>query len=156
MKLNKLQMELANYLLQGHAHAPLQAAVKDFPEKLMNKKAAGLPYTAWQLLEHIRISQWDMIDFCVNKNYKELEWPKDYWPKKNANKKMWAASLKQYQKDLAVMVKLVKNPKTDLFAKIPWGSGQTIFKEALQIIDHNAYHTGEIILLRRVFGAWKS
>jgi hypothetical protein len=151
----KLRKELAEYLKHGHAHPPLSDAVMNFPSELINKHMEGLPYTAWQLLEHIRISQWDMIDFSKNPKYKELDWPKDYWPEIKGTKQSWNKSFEKYKKDLEIMVKLIENPKRDLFSPIPWGNGQTIMKEALQIIDHTSNHAGQLVMLRRIFGIWK-
>jgi hypothetical protein len=151
----KLKQALAGYLAQGHAHAPLSAIVAGFPAALMNRKLAGLPYTAWQVLEHIRIAQKDMADFSRNPDYQELEWPKDYWPNTKATPAAWARSFRDYEKDLREMIAFVKSPKTDLFAPIPWGTGQTVFKEVLQIVDHAAYHAGELVLIRRLAKSWK-
>jgi len=154
---NKLRQELIHYLERPHTHAVLADAVKDFPDKLMNEKPLNIPYSFWQMLEHIRISQWDMIDFIRNPNYKEIEWPKDYWPDDNekATAKMWNDAVKKFEQDLADLKKIIEDPKTDLFAPIPHGSGQTIFREALQIIDHASYHMGQLIVMRRMVGEWK-
>lgn len=151
----KLRQELVKYLEHGHTHTPLSEAVRDFPAELLNKRVKGLPYSAWQLLEHIRISQHDMIDFIKNPSYKELEWPKDYWPIGQGTKQNWNKSFEEYKKDLEALVKIVKNHKNDLFSPIPWGNGQTIMKEVLQIIDHASNHAGQLILMRRLFGIWK-
>jgi hypothetical protein len=151
----KLRQELVKYLEHGHTHPSLEEIVKDFPAELLNKRTKGLPYTAWQLLEHIRISQWDMIDFIKNPNYKELEWPRNYWSTKEATKQDWNKSFEEYKKDLKTLVKIIENPKNDLFAPIPWGSGQTTIKEVLQIVDHASNHSGQLVLMRRLFGIWK-
>jgi hypothetical protein len=113
-------------------------------------------YTPWHLLEHIRITQWDILEFITNPNYKEISWPDDYWPKKNkkVTKKEWENTINQYQKDNQMLQKIVSNPKTDLYAKIPHGTGQTIFKEILLVCDHNAYHLGEFAIMRQVMGTW--
>jgi len=131
--------------------------VKGIPEKIMNKKVSGVPYSLWGLLEHIRVTQHDMVDFITNPDYKELSWPDNYWPdpKAKATKKIWNESAKGYITDLDTFKTIIKNPTVDLSTPIAWGDGQTIFREALQIIDHTSYHTGEFILLRRALGAWK-
>lgn len=152
-----LRKELISYVEHPHTHMTFADAVKNFPEKLMNEKPHGLPYTFWQLLEHIRISQIDMIDFLQNANYKELSWPKDYWPDgdQKATAKMWNDAVKQYEKDIEKLKKIIEDPKTDLHAPIPHGQGQTIFREVLQIIDHASYHMGQFIVMRRLIGEWK-
>lgn len=152
----ELKKALLDYLESPRTHAPFEAAVKDFPVALINKKLPGVPYTPWMLVEHIRRSQHDMVDFIRNKDYEGMEWPKDYWPdiKEKADKRMWAASATAFKKDAATLRAILKKPRTDLFAKIPWGEGQTVFREVMQIIDHNAYHIGELVLLRRAMGDW--
>jgi len=138
-------------LLEGRsAHVDLESGLKDFPIERINDKPAGLPYTAWQLLEHIRIAQWDILDFSRNPNYKEMKWPDDYWPKDEGTSKKWKESLKQVMTDLKEMRDLVADERTDLFAKIPHGGGQTILREAMLIADHNAYHLGQLVLLKKM------
>ena len=153
----QLRKELLGYLEKPHTHGPLSHIVKDFPERLINEKPAGLPYSFWQMLEHIRISQFDMVDFIRNPNYKEMEWPKDYWPadSEKATMKMWNESVKKYNEDVDALRKIIEDPKTDFFAPIPHGSGQTIFREVIQIVDHASYHLGELLVMRRVAGDWK-
>ena len=139
-------------LLEGKsAHIDVESALEDFPVDRINDKPSGSPHSAWQLLEHIRIAQWDILDFSRNPNYKEMKWPDDYWPTDDGNAESWNRSLKQILGDLQEMRELVSNEKTDLFAKIAWGTGQTILREALLIADHNAYHLGQLVLLRRMF-----
>ena len=111
----------------------------------------GSPHTAWQLLEHIRIAQWDILEFSTNPDYKELKWPDDYWTNPEGTPEDWRSSAKQVLRDLESMRDLVADEKTDLYAKIPWGDGQTILREAMLIADHNAYHLGQIVLLGRIF-----
>ncbi len=151
-----LRTELINYLNSSFTHISIYDAVKGLPENLINSKPINVPYSFWQLLEHIRISQFDMIDFIRNPGYKELEWPKDYWPSsdKIATKEMWDGSISQIKRDLNTLENIINNPLTDLFAPIPNGQGQSIFKEVLQIIDHAAYHTGIFILMRRAMNTW--
>jgi hypothetical protein len=146
------------YLLRGGgAHLSFDKAIAGLPAKLRGAKPAGLPYSPWRLLEHMRICQWDILDFCRNPHYKTLKFPDDYWPKEDAppSATAWNASIKSFQNDLKEMEKLVDDPKTDLFARIPHGDGQTILREALLVADHNAYHLGQLIVVRRMLGAWK-
>ena len=139
-------------LLEGKsAHIDIESALKDFPLERINDKPAASPHSAWQLLEHIRIAQWDILDFSRNPEYKEMKWPDDYWPMKDGTAESWKASVKQVLDDLQAMRDLVADEKTDLYAKIAWGDGQTVLREALLIVDHNAYHLGQIVLLRRIF-----
>ena len=143
-------------LAGGGAHADFNAAVRGLPPKLRGARAPGLPHTAWQLLEHLRRAQWDILDFSRNPKYKPLRWPDDYWPKQEAPRTgEWDKSVRQFRADLAAMRKLVANPRTDLNAPLAWGDGQTILREALLMADHNAYHIGQMVLVRRALGAWE-
>lgn len=153
----QLRKELQNYLEHPHTHMPFTEAVKNFPEKLMNEKPHALPYTFWQMLEHIRVSQFDMVDFIHNPEYKEMNWPADYWPdaKEKATAKMWNDAVAKYEKDYEKLIKLVKDPESNLFSPIPNGTGQNILREVLQIIDHTSYHMGQFIVMRRLVGEWK-
>lgn len=152
-----LRKALIGYLEHPHTHASFVDAVKNFPEKMMNEKPMGLPYSFWQMLEHIRISQFDMVDFMHNPGYKEMEWPKDYWPadSEKADAKMWNDAVKKYEKDYDALIKILRDPKFDILSTIPHGQGQTILREVLQIIDHNSYHLGQFIVMRRLAGEWK-
>ena len=152
-----LREHLLELLGGAHAHAPFGKVVADFPAKLRGEIPKGLPHSAWMLLEHIRLAQWDILDFSRNPKYKELKWPDDYWPKSAAppSEAAWDKSVKSFHGDLAAMKKLVEDPKTDLFAKIPWGDGQTILREAMLIADHNSHHLGQLIDVRRLLGIWK-
>ena len=154
---DKILRDHVLYLLKGHgAHAGFEDAIKNFPAELRGKKVKGLPHTAWMLLEHMRIAQWDILDFSINPKYKTMKWPEDYWPGSAAppSSAAWNNSIIDFNKDLRAMEDLVANPKTDLFQKIPWGEGQTILREALLIADHNSYHVGQLVTLRRLLGAW--
>jgi hypothetical protein len=117
-----------------------------------------MPHSPWMLLEHLRIAQGDILEFCRNPKYKAPKWPEDYWPKTDAppSDGSWGKSIKAFRKDLIAMQDLVANPKTDLYAPIPWGDGQTILREAFLVADHNAYHIAQLIDVRRLLGAWKS
>ena len=146
------------YLLGGGgAHLKFDEAIAEFPPALRGKPVERLPYTAWQLLEHMRIAQWDILDFTRNPNYKEMKFPDDYWPSSAAppDEAAWEGSVAAFHRDLAEMQKLVADPGTDLYARIRWGDGQTVLREALLVADHNAYHLGQIVLLRRLLGEWE-
>jgi hypothetical protein len=146
------------YLLDGGgAHAKFEDVVKDFPVKARGQKPAGLPHSPWMLLEHMRLAQWDILEFSRNPKHESPEWPEGYWPKTEAppSASAWETSLNNFGKDLKAMRDLVEDPKTDLFAKIPGGDGQTILREALLLADHNAYHLGQLVDAKRALGAWK-
>ena len=152
-----LRKHLVELLDGGHAYAPFDEIIADFPAKLRAKKPSGLPHSAWMLLEHMRIAQWDILDFSRNPKYVAPKWPEDYWPESPslASTAAWDKSVQSFRDDLGAMKTLVSDPKTDLFAKIPWGDGQTILREALLIADHNSHHLGQVIDVRRLLGIWK-
>ncbi len=146
------------YLLKGGgAHATFDQAIADFPVSLRGKKPGGQPHTAWRLLEHLRLAQRDILEFSRNRKHVSPEWPKGYWPQNDAppSETAWDESIKAFRADLRAMQNLVEDPQNDLFAKIPWGDGQTLLREAMLVADHNAYHLGELVLIRRLLGAWK-
>jgi hypothetical protein len=147
---------LVKLLTQSHAHMDLNEAVADFPMKRINEIFPNGEYSAWGLLEHIRRTQNDILEFIVNPKYLEKEWPKDYWPipGHKATVSEWNETINNWQKDMEKLVKLVKNPNTDLYIKIPGGNGQNIFREILLVADHNAYHIGEFAIIRQVMGTW--
>jgi uncharacterized damage-inducible protein DinB len=151
-----LRDHLVKLLRGGSAHLDLDQAIKDLPPELRGAKAPGLPHTVWQLLEHIRIAQWDILEFSRNRDYTTPKWPDDYWPDTAAppDRAAWDASVEAVHRDLKAMEDLVADSKTDLYAKIPWGEGQTILREALLVADHNAYHLGQIVSVRQALGAW--
>ncbi|MHA4809952.1 DinB family protein [Flavitalea flava] len=148
--------ELEKLLEGGSAHVGLSDALEGLPEKLRGEKPGKLPYSIWQLVEHIRIAQWDMLEFCKDAKHKSPKWPEGYWPKETAptDEKTWNKSVEQIENDLQEFVQLMG--KADLYKPLPHGDGQTWLREALQIADHTAYHTAEIIVIRRLLGAWKS
>jgi hypothetical protein len=155
---DKVLREHVIELLNGRgAHSGFDDVVKNMPEKLRSVKPDGLPHSAWMLLEHLRLAQWDILEFSRNRKYKSPKWPEGYWPETEAppSKAAWDESIQQFRKDLKVMQQLVANPKTDLYARIPWGDGQTILREALLVADHNAYHLAQLVDVRRLLGAWK-
>ena len=152
----ELRKHLVEVLTGGHAHATFEQAVKSLPVELRGKVPKGGEHSPWQLLEHLRLAQWDILDFSRNPKYQAMKWPDDYWPKEKApaDEKAWDKSVRAFKRDLKEMCALVENPKTDLFAKIPHGEGQTVLREALLMADHNAYHVGQLVLVRKMLGAW--
>jgi len=145
------------WLLQGgDAHMPFQEAVSNFPLDRINERFPNGTYSAWALLEHLRLTQWDILDFIRNSNYQEIEWPREYWPPEGtkAGEQDWRQTIAQFEIDLKELVKITEDPKTDLYAKIPHGTGQTILREMLLVADHNAYHIGEFAIMRQVMGTW--
>src|SRR5437667_5163222 len=151
MMSDTVRQELLALLRGGNAHVAFDQVIKDFPAKLRGIKPNGAPHTAWQLLEHMRIGQWDILEFSRSSKHVSPEWPGGYWPKteKPPNSDAWSESIASFKKDLKAMQKLIEDAKTDLHARIPHGTGQTIFREALLVADHNAYHLGQFVLLRR-------
>ncbi|HZY37759.1 MAG TPA: DinB family protein [Mucilaginibacter sp.] len=146
--------ELTKLLLGGSAHISLQEALKGLKPAVRGVKVEHMPYTIWQLVEHIRIAQWDILQFSKDAEHKSPKWPEEYWPKETApvNDNTWQGSLSQINSDLDEFIELMEH--SDIYQKIPHGNGQTILREALQIADHNAYHIGEIVAIRRILGDW--
>ena len=140
----------------GEAHVDFDAALKGIPADKQGALAEGAAYSLWQLLEHMRIAQHDILDFCRNANYKEMKWPDDYWPKSPTppTAAAWDQSVAAFKKDCEGVKALVADPAIDLTARIPHGTGQTYLREAFLIIDHNAYHLGQIVAVRRQLGIW--
>ncbi len=156
-----LRRQLKSLLDGGQAHATFDDAVKDMPAKLRGVVPEGLPYSAWQLLEHMRLAQRDILDFSRNHDgsYRELKWPDDYWPKapEPPTEGAWQKSIDQIRTDRKEFERLVDSTDDkNLVKPFPWGKGQNLLREAFLIADHEAYHIGELVLLRRLLGAWKS
>ncbi len=147
--------ELSKLLLGGSAHADLNDALSGLPANLRGVKPDKLPYSIWQLVEHIRIVQWDMLEFCRDEDHVSPKWPDEFWPKETEPKDdaAWKASLAKIDSDLDEFISLVE--EGDLYREVPGGEGQTLLREALQMADHTAYHIAEIIVVRRLLGAWK-
>lgn len=154
----KLREQLIELLGGGGAHAKFADVINDIPEKIRGTKPEGLPHSAWMLLEHLRIAQWDILEFSRNPKHESPKWPEGYWPATEAppNATAWSKSVQQFRKDSKAMQDLIADRKTDLYATIPWGDGQTILREALLVADHNAYHIAQLVDVRRLLGAWKS
>ena len=151
-----LREHLLYVLRGGGAHLDFEKAVAGLPSGLRGVKPPGVPFTAWTLVEHMRIAQWDILEFSRDAKHVSPGWPDGYWPKTDAppNDAAWEASVKSFRADLKAMQKLVADPKANLFARIPHGEAQTLLREALLVADHNAYHCGQLVLLRRMLGAW--
>ena len=158
MKEKALRDHLVSLLSGRGAHVDWKVTFSGVPPKLRGVRPDGLPYSIWELLEHLRIAQWDILEFSRNGKHKSPAWPEGYWPKTEAppSAASWNNSLRSFRADLKAMAKLVADKKTDLFAKIPHGTGQTVLREALLIADHNSYHLGQMVLLRRLLGTWKA
>jgi DinB superfamily len=151
-----LRQHLVDLLKGGNAHADFDKATSDMSAKLRGKKVDGLPHSPWMLLEHLRIAQWDILEFSRNAKHVSPDFPAGYWPKQAEppNAGAWEKTVKAFDKDLKAMQDLVVDLEADLFAKIPWGDGQTILRQALLLADHNAYHIAQLIDVRRILGAW--
>ncbi|HEV2288052.1 MAG TPA: DinB family protein [Candidatus Acidoferrales bacterium] len=151
-----LRALLVKLLEGGGAHIKPGEALADFPEAKRGIRAGNSPHTAWQLFEHLRIAQWDILEFSRNARHVSPKFPEGYWPSSEMppSATAWETSVKAFGRDLQEMQELVSNPKTDLFARIPHGDGQTILREALVLADHNSYHLGQLVLLRKMLDAW--
>jgi len=151
-----LRQQLAKIIDWNEAHADFHAAVDDFPAKLRGRVPEGFPYSAWQLLEHIRLALWDILEFSRDARHKSPKWPEGYWPKTAVppSADAWDKSVKAVVEHVDAMRKLVTDPSRDLFAPLPHGTGQTLLREALLAADHNAYHLGQLVLVRKVLGVW--
>ena len=150
---NKALREHLLYVLRGGgAHVDFNTFIADFPVELINEKPAQLPYTPWQVLEHMRLAQSDILEFTRNRDHVSPSFPEGYWPssEQKADRKTWAKTIKLFRADLKAMTNLVEDSATDLFAEIPHGHGQTIMREALLIADHNAYHLGALFVMKRM------
>jgi hypothetical protein len=153
----RLRQQLATFIDWHEAHADLSSAVKGFPVELRGRVPEGFPHSAWQLLEHIRIALSDIVEFCRDTRHKSPSWPDGYWPKAPAppSDDAWEESVKAIRASLEAMRKLIQDPKQDLFAPLPGGSGQTLLREVLLAADHNGYHLGQLVLVRRALGTWE-
>ncbi len=157
MDTQALRDHVLELLRGGSAHLDFDAAIADLPPKLRGARPQGVPHTPWRLLEHLRIAQWDILEFSRNAAHQSPKFPDGYWPETDAppSEEAWDQSAERFRADLAAMQALVADPHTDLFARIPHGTGQTILREALLVADHNAYHLGQLVVVRRALGAWE-
>ena len=152
-----LRAHVLELLRGGHAHADFESAIGNLPVAARGQRPKGAEHSPWELLEHMRLATWDILEFSRDAKHKSPDWPAGYWPAKPAppDAAAWEKSVKALEHDLEAMRKLVNDPGTDLLAPIPGGTGQTVLREALLTADHNAYHLGQLILVRRLLGAWK-
>lgn len=152
-----LRRQLVSMLKGGEAHAKFEDVISDLPAKLRGTKPDGFPHSPWMLLDHLRITQWDILEFSRNGKHKSPKWPDEYWPKTAAppSAAAWDKSVTTFKQDAQAMQDLIASSSTDLFQKIPWGDGQTILREALLLADHNAYHIAQLVDVRRLLGAWR-
>ncbi len=151
-----LRAQLVKLLGSGEAHVTFERAVKGFPAALRGVVPVGDEHSAWQLVEHLRMAQADILEFCVSPKYREKKWPDDYWPKTAAprNAAAWTKAVSAIRRDRKKLQRLAANPKIDLLAAIPHGTGQTYLREILLVADHDAYHVGQIVAVRRRLGIW--
>jgi hypothetical protein len=151
-----LRQQLLSLLTGKDAHADFETAIAHIPEAARGKRPAGAEHSPWEVLEHLRITQWDILEFTRDAKHASPEFPAGYWPTTQAppNEAAWDASMQKFREDLKAFCELVSDEATDLLAKIPHGDGQTVLREALLASDHTAYHLGELVLLRRVLGVW--
>jgi DinB superfamily len=151
-----LRAQLARALAWDEAHAGFDRVVGGIAPEFRGRVPAGLPYSPWQLLEHLRLAQEDILDFCRNPKYRERDWPDDYWPKsaEPPSAEAWDRSVNAYRRDRDALAGMVQDPSADLYAAIPHGSGQTLLRELLLVLDHTAYHLGELVVVRRALGIW--
>ena len=155
--MNDLREHLLWLLRGGHAHIGFEDAVADFPADLRGLMPVGIPHTPWRLLEHMRIAQWDILEFSRRRDHVSPEFPTGYWPTQDVppDNEAWDDSIAAFQKDAGEFQSLVEDPDHDLFAPFPWGDGQTLLREALLLADHNAYHLGQLVTVRRALGGWR-
>lgn len=153
-----LRRHLLDLLRGGSTHLDFDTVIANLPPALRGAKPAGIPHTPWRLLEHMRIAQWDILEFSRNPEHVSPDFPDGYWPEGDAppDRAAWERSVQAFRRDLKAMQNLVRNPSTDLLVPIPHGDGQTILREALLVANHNAYHLGQLVMLRRLLGAWRA
>ncbi len=152
-----LREHLLEFLSGGHAHLDFEKATAGMPVELRGAKPPGLPFTPWRLVEHMRIAQWDILQFTVDPHHVSPDFPDGYWPDGDAppNTEAWDQSIVAFRADLKAMMDLIADAKTDLLTPLPHGQGQTLLREALLVADHNAYHLGQLVTVRRLLGAWR-
>jgi hypothetical protein len=150
-----LREHLIQLLDGGHAHITLKDAIKDFPMDQVGERPDGYPHSAWELLEHIRIAQDDILRFSQSADYKSPKWPEGYWPAAPAPERPedWTKSVRAFHKDLSEFIAMIRDPEQDLYKPFPWGDGQTLLREAMLIADHNSYHLGQLVLVRKMLEA---
>lgn len=156
--MDAIKQQLVKLLEKSEAHAGFDAAVAHFPPEKRGIKPPGATHTAWELLEHLRLAQEDILEFSRDPSYESPAWPEGYWPKtpEPPDAAAWDNSIASYKRDAAAVAQLISDPASDLLKPFTHGDGQTLFREALVLLDHNAYHVGELVMLRVILGIWKS
>ena len=155
-QITSLREHLLYLLRGGGAHLNFEKAIEKLPSELRVVKPAGLPHSPWRLLEHLRIAQWDILQFCLDPRHVSPSFPEGYWPAGDApSDGAWDRSVESFRADLRAMQELIRDPASDLFTPLPHGTGQTALREALLVADHNAYHLGQLVVVRRLLGAWE-
>ncbi len=156
--IDALRPHLLEFLRGGSAHVDAGTVFADFPVEFAGVRPAGSPHSPWELLEHLRLALKDLLRFCTDPQYKAPQWPEEYWPAavEPPSPESWEASAADFQEQLRLFEALIEDPETKLEARIPWGEGQTILREVLLAGDHNSYHLGQLVLLRKQLGAWKA
>ena len=156
MKESTVREQLLQLLSGGNAHMSFDQAVKDFPPEAINDKPTNVSYTPWHLLEHVRIAQWDILEFIRDPDHVSPDWPSGYWPRneEEATEESWQQTVGHFHSDLNSLREIVRDPDTNLTARLPHAPGYTILREILVVSDHNAYHIGELGILRQVMGWW--
>ena len=151
-----VRAQLLALLQGGQAHMSFDQAVSDFPLAHINTRPPDTPYTLWHLLEHMRLAQWDILEFIRNPDHVSPEWPVGYWPnpRQEAAASQWHQTIEEFRSDLRTLEEMVENPEVDLYADLPHAAGYNILREILLVSDHNAYHIGELGILRQVMGLW--
>lgn len=155
--MNELREHLLWLLEGGNAHVGFERAVADLAPEMRGQRAAGVPHTPWRIVEHMRLAQWDILEFSRSAEHTSPCWPEGYWPEGDAppTAEAWDQTIEAFHRDLDELERLVADPAQDLFAELPWGDGQTLLREALLVADHNAYHLGQLVAVRRGLGAWE-
>lgn len=151
-----LRQQIAKLLLWEDAHAGFDAAVDGIAPRYRGAVPPGMPHSPWQILEHLRLAQRDILEFCMAPKYVEMKWPEDYWPRETApdSEAAWDRGVAAFRADREKLAALAGDPAIDLFATVPNGTGQTFLRELLVVADHNAYHVGQLVLVRRALGIW--
>jgi len=152
-----MREQLAELLRGKSAHLSFEDAIEGMPAKMRGVRPEGVPHTVWRLVEHMRIAQWDILEFSKDGRHKSPKWPEGYWPESDAPRdaKEWSDAVKQFKADLKKMIRMVEDKNVDLLTPIPGGQGQTVFREAMLVADHNSYHIGQIVIVRRALGVWE-
>jgi hypothetical protein len=151
-----LREHLVNFLKGRGAHVDFDRAIAELPTDARGKVPEGAPHSPWDILEHLRIAQWDILEFSRKPDHVSPDWPRGYWPENHEppSRDAWDASVEAFKSDLQAMIDLVRDESSDLFTPFPHGEGQTLLREALLVADHNAYHIGEMVVVRRLLGVW--